>query len=240
MNLHAPYRFKQPPTPEIVEFLVAAQRLGTIYKPLADNVYDLRRQIAETRRYLRDDTALAASGKWTTTFSTADYACDKPAAGHALRDADGGAARGDEAPTTIAVPACMRHAWDPVSHPALDRLAPRPPLRLHPSTITSAIEFGWPTPETPRHRHSDKPQGALFAVAVRQLRRTVGVAIIGRPVAQALQDGVTAEVTRLCTAQEAGAPGSDPLGGGRGQGAPRGRGAGRLRARRRPTRSGHR
>lgn len=29
MNLHAPYRFKQPPTPEIVEFLTAAQRLGT-------------------------------------------------------------------------------------------------------------------------------------------------------------------------------------------------------------------
>lgn len=130
------------------------------------------------------------------------YACDKPAAGHALRDADGGAARGDEAATAIAVPACMRHAWDPVSHPALDRLAPRPPLRLHPSTITSAIEFGWPTPEEPRHRHSDKPQGALFAVAVRQLRRTVGVAIIGRPVAQALQDGVTAEVTRLCTGED--------------------------------------
>ncbi len=72
MNLHAPYRFTQPPTPEIVEFLVEAQRLGTIYKPLADNVYDLRRQLAETRRYLREDTALAASGKWTTTFSTAD------------------------------------------------------------------------------------------------------------------------------------------------------------------------
>jgi hypothetical protein len=125
------------------------------------------------------------------------YACDQPAAGHALRDADGGCAHGDDAPTTVAVPACMRHAWDPVRHPALDRLAPRPPLRLHPSTITSAIEFGWPTPETPRHRHSDKPQGALFAVAVRQLRRTVGVAIIGRPVAQALQDGVTAEVCSL-------------------------------------------
>jgi hypothetical protein len=130
------------------------------------------------------------------------YACDQPAAGHALRDADGGCARGDDTPTTVAVPACMRHAWDPVSHPALDRLAPRPPLRLHPSTITSAIEFGWPTPETPRHRHSDKPQGALFAIAVRQLRRTVGVAIIGRPVAQALQDGVTAEVTRLCTGED--------------------------------------
>lgn len=72
MNLHAPYRFKQPPTPEVVEFLVAAQRLGTIYKPLADNVYDLRRQLAETRKYLREDTALAASGKWTSTFSTAD------------------------------------------------------------------------------------------------------------------------------------------------------------------------
>lgn len=37
-----------------------------------ERVYDLRRQIAETRRYLREDTALAASGKWTTTFSTAD------------------------------------------------------------------------------------------------------------------------------------------------------------------------
>jgi len=125
------------------------------------------------------------------------YACDAPAAGHALRDSDGGAARGDDAPTTIAVPACMRHAWDPVSHPALDKLVPRPPLRLHPSTISRATEF-----VADNHRHSTPPQGGLFAVSVRQLRRTVGVAIIGRPVAPALQDGVTAEVTRLCTGED--------------------------------------
>jgi hypothetical protein len=51
------------------------------------------------------------------------------------------------------------------------------------------------------HRHHKPPQGGLFAVAVESddlPPRIIGVAIIGRPVAAARQDGYTAEVTRVC------------------------------------------
>ena len=51
------------------------------------------------------------------------------------------------------------------------------------------------------HRHHRPVRGCLFCIGVRvvgeiELR---GVAIVGRPVSRHLQDGVTAEVTRLAT-----------------------------------------
>ncbi len=49
------------------------------------------------------------------------------------------------------------------------------------------------------HRHHRAPQGGLYAVAVGEGTTVVGVAIIGKPVARMLDDGFTAEVTRLCT-----------------------------------------
>lgn len=49
------------------------------------------------------------------------------------------------------------------------------------------------------HRHHGKPVGGLFQIAVSNGTEIVGVAMIGRPVARALQDGFTAEVNRLCT-----------------------------------------
>ncbi|WP_337055029.1 XF1762 family protein [Pseudoxanthomonas sp. USHLN014] len=49
------------------------------------------------------------------------------------------------------------------------------------------------------HRHHRPPQGGLLAMAVLAGDRLCGVAIIGRPVARALDDGRTVEVTRLCT-----------------------------------------
>lgn len=49
------------------------------------------------------------------------------------------------------------------------------------------------------HRHHQAPVGGLFACAVADGERVVGVAIVGRPVARMLQDGFTAEVTRLAT-----------------------------------------
>ncbi|WP_186166496.1 XF1762 family protein [Burkholderia gladioli] len=50
------------------------------------------------------------------------------------------------------------------------------------------------------HRHHDVPVGGLWWQAVHDDGgRLVGVAITGRPVARALDDGLTAEVTRLCT-----------------------------------------
>lgn len=49
------------------------------------------------------------------------------------------------------------------------------------------------------HRHSLPPVGGLFAVAVAVDREIVGVGIAGRPVARALDDGETVELTRCCT-----------------------------------------
>lgn len=49
------------------------------------------------------------------------------------------------------------------------------------------------------HRHHSKPVGSVFQIAVSEADKIVGVAIVGRPNARAVQDGFTLEVTRLCT-----------------------------------------
>jgi len=50
------------------------------------------------------------------------------------------------------------------------------------------------------HRHHGCPVGALWRQAVHDPDgKIVGVAVVGRPVARALDDGLTVEVTRLCT-----------------------------------------
>jgi hypothetical protein len=67
-------------------------------------------------------------------------------------------------------------------------------LTLCPITLTDAIEF-----VRRHHRHHKPPRGGLFAVACGDEASVRGVAIIGRPVARKLQDGWTAEVTRLAT-----------------------------------------
>lgn len=48
------------------------------------------------------------------------------------------------------------------------------------------------------HRHHKAPQGGLFAIGLESDGVVIGVAIIGRPVARMLQNGYTAEITRLC------------------------------------------
>ena len=48
------------------------------------------------------------------------------------------------------------------------------------------------------HRHHTQPVGHLFSVAAFREMRMVGVVIVGRPVARRRDDGLTAEVTRLC------------------------------------------
>lgn len=69
------------------------------------------------------------------------------------------------------------------------------PLRLMPCTITEARVF-----VGRHHRHNLPPQGGLFAVGISDEDGTRrGVAIVGRPVARRLDDGVTCEITRLCT-----------------------------------------
>ncbi len=49
------------------------------------------------------------------------------------------------------------------------------------------------------HRHHQPPVGHKFSLGVAADGRLVGVAIIGRPVARLLDDGLTLEVTRTAT-----------------------------------------
>lgn len=66
-------------------------------------------------------------------------------------------------------------------------------LTLQPITIQEAKVF-----VARHHRHHKPPVSALYAVAANDGDRVVGVVMVGRPVARMLQDGWTAEVTRLC------------------------------------------
>ena len=49
------------------------------------------------------------------------------------------------------------------------------------------------------HRHHKPPQGHKFSIGCYDNDKLVGVVVVGRPVARYFDDGVTAEVTRLCT-----------------------------------------
>jgi hypothetical protein len=70
-------------------------------------------------------------------------------------------------------------------------------MTLCPITITEAKAF-----VARFHRHNAPPESGLFAVACSDDDDAAvirGVAIVGRPTARTLQDGVTCEITRLCT-----------------------------------------
>lgn len=49
------------------------------------------------------------------------------------------------------------------------------------------------------HRHSKPPTGSKFCIGVEQDGVLAGVAMVGRPIARAFDNGQTAEVTRTCT-----------------------------------------
>jgi hypothetical protein len=51
------------------------------------------------------------------------------------------------------------------------------------------------------HRHHGKVQGHKFSIGLYDLKqdKMVAVAIVGRPVARNLDDGITLEVTRMCS-----------------------------------------
>lgn len=69
-----------------------------------------------------------------------------------------------------------------------------------PVTLREAMAFVAST-----HRHHRPPRGGIFAIgacltsSATERFPLVGVVIVGRPVARRLQDGWTAEVTRLAT-----------------------------------------
>lgn len=66
-------------------------------------------------------------------------------------------------------------------------------MELQPITLREARRF-----VDLHHRHHKAPQGGLFAIGLSDNNEVIGVAIVGRPVARMLQNGYTAEVTRLC------------------------------------------
>ncbi len=49
------------------------------------------------------------------------------------------------------------------------------------------------------HRHHKPVVGHLFSLGAELENKIVGIAIVGRPVSRFRDDGMTAEVTRLCT-----------------------------------------
>lgn len=65
-------------------------------------------------------------------------------------------------------------------------------MKIIPCTITAARAF-----VRLHHRHHKPPVSGLFALALALEDEVVGVAIVGRPVARALDDGFTCEVTRV-------------------------------------------
>lgn len=68
-------------------------------------------------------------------------------------------------------------------------------LNIRPVTFAEAKDF-----IRQHHRHHSIPQGWLWGHAVENFfGELVGVCTVGRPVARALDDGYTCEVTRLCT-----------------------------------------
>jgi hypothetical protein len=67
-------------------------------------------------------------------------------------------------------------------------------LELQPITLKEANQF-----ILEYHRHHLPPQGWKFGLAVNDGQRVVGVVTVGRPVARALDDGWTLELTRCCT-----------------------------------------
>src|SRR5262245_56055222 len=67
-------------------------------------------------------------------------------------------------------------------------------LTLAPVSLQKAFAF-----ITRHHRHHPRPQGAKWALAATVAGHLVGVATVGRPVSRQLDDGITAEVTRVVT-----------------------------------------
>lgn len=67
-------------------------------------------------------------------------------------------------------------------------------MKVVPLSLAQANDF-----VTRLHRHHKKSQGHKWSIGVIEDDKLVGVAIAGRPVARLLDNGLTLEITRLCT-----------------------------------------
>lgn len=67
-------------------------------------------------------------------------------------------------------------------------------LTTCPVTLAQANDF-----VAEHHRHHKPVRGHKFSIGCLQAGRLVGVAIVGRPVSRYLDNGLTLEITRLCT-----------------------------------------
>lgn len=67
-------------------------------------------------------------------------------------------------------------------------------LDIVPVSLAEANQF-----VAEHHRHHGKVVGHKFSIGATDGEKIVGVAIVGRPVSRYLDDGLTLEVTRLCT-----------------------------------------
>lgn len=67
-------------------------------------------------------------------------------------------------------------------------------MMIKPITFRQASEY-----VNRLHRHHRAPRGGKFSIGLYNDDKLVGVAICGRPVSRILDDGVTCEITRVCT-----------------------------------------
>lgn len=67
-------------------------------------------------------------------------------------------------------------------------------MEVRPLTLRAAQRF-----VAQHHRHNGPPRGWLFGAGLYEGEELVAVAIAGRPLARALDDGRTVEVLRVCT-----------------------------------------
>ena len=68
------------------------------------------------------------------------------------------------------------------------------PMRVVPVSFKQAKEF-----VGVHHRHNKPPVGHKFSIGVTVAGTLVGVAMVGRPIARAFDNGLTLEVNRTCT-----------------------------------------
>jgi len=67
-------------------------------------------------------------------------------------------------------------------------------MKIVPITFRAACAF-----VALHHRHNKPPRGHKFSIGVQDSDALVGVAMAGRPVARAFDNGLTLEVNRTCT-----------------------------------------